>query len=30
MSADAYQQSREACVSRLLRERARLPVLAFD
>jgi hypothetical protein len=30
MAATAYQQSREACVRRLIRERARLPVLIFD
>jgi hypothetical protein len=30
MPADAYQQSREACVNRLIRERLRLPVVAFE
>ena len=30
MPADAYAQSRRACVDRLLRERLRLPVVAFD
>ena len=29
LSADAYAQSRQACVDRLLRERARLPVIAY-
>jgi len=30
MSADAYAESRRACVDRLLRERARLPVIALE
>jgi hypothetical protein len=30
MPADAYQQSREACVTRLIRERLRLPIVAFE
>jgi hypothetical protein len=30
MPPDAYQQSRRACVARLIRERLRLPVIAFD
>jgi len=30
MPRDAYEQSRRASVDRLLRERARLPVIAFD
>jgi hypothetical protein len=30
MPRDAYEQSRRAAVDRLLRERARLPVIAFD
>ena len=30
MPADAYQRSREACIDRIVRERARLPVLAFE
>jgi hypothetical protein len=30
MPADAYQRSRAACVDRSLRERLRLPVIAFD
>lgn len=30
MPAEAYAQSRDACVSRLIRERAKLPVLTFE
>jgi hypothetical protein len=30
LSADAYRQSREGCIDRLIRERARLPTIAFD
>jgi hypothetical protein len=30
MSAEAYEQSRQACVTRLLRERHRLPVLTYE
>jgi hypothetical protein len=30
MAASAYQQSLEACVARLVRERTRLPLLIFD
>ena len=30
LAADAYEKSRRACVDRLLRERLRLPVIAFD
>jgi hypothetical protein len=30
MTADAYRQSKRACMDRLLRERLRLPVIAFD
>ena len=30
MAADMYAQSREACVDRLIRERAALPTIAFD
>jgi hypothetical protein len=30
MTAEAYAQSREACIDRLVRERARLPVITFD
>ena len=30
MPAEAYEQSRQACMTRLLRERLRLPVLAYD
>ena len=30
MPVDAYQQSRQACVTRLLRERLRLPVLTYE
>jgi hypothetical protein len=30
MPRDAYEQSRRACVDRLLRERARLPIVAFE
>ena len=30
MAPEAYAQSREACVDRLLRERARLPTIAFE
>jgi hypothetical protein len=30
MPRDAYEQARRACVGRLLRERARLPVLALE
>lgn len=30
MPAEAYQQSRRACIDRLVRERARLPVLMFE
>ena len=30
MPAEAYQRSRAACVDRIIRERARLPVLAFE
>lgn len=30
MPADAYQQSRQACTTRLLRERLRLPVLTYE
>lgn len=30
MPADAYEQSRRACVERLLREQARLPVIGFE
>ncbi|MGH8698327.1 MAG: hypothetical protein ACRD3C_03695 [Vicinamibacterales bacterium] len=30
MPADAYAQSRQACIDRLLREHARLPTIAFD
>ena len=30
MPADAYQRSREACIDRIVRDRARLPVLIFE
>jgi hypothetical protein len=30
MPADAYQRSREACIDRIVRDRARLPILAFE
>jgi hypothetical protein len=30
MPQDSYQQSKRACVDRLIRERLRLPVIAFD
>lgn len=30
MPADAYERSRDACIDRIIRERARLPVLAFE
>jgi hypothetical protein len=30
MPADTYQQSREACIDRLVRERTRLPVISLD
>jgi hypothetical protein len=30
MPAEAYQQSHRACLDRLLRERAGLPVVSFD
>lgn len=30
MPADAYEQSRQACVTRLIRERLRLPVLTYE
>jgi len=30
MAADAYERAREACMDRLIRERARLPVVSFD
>ena len=30
MTADAYEQSRQACVTRLVRERHRLPVLTYE
>ena len=30
MPGDAYQQSQDACVDRLLRERARLPTIAYE
>jgi hypothetical protein len=30
MPADAYERSHAACVDRLIRERTRLPVVAFD
>ena len=30
MPRDAFEQSRRACIDRLIRERARLPVLAYD
>ena len=30
MPADAYQQAHRACVDRLLRERAGLPVLSYE
>ena len=30
MPAEAYQQSRRACVDRLLRDRARLPTIAYE
>jgi hypothetical protein len=30
MPADAFEQSRRACVDRLVRERTRLPVIAFE
>jgi len=30
MPADAYQRSRAACIDRIVRDRARLPVLAFE
>ena len=30
MPAEAYEQSRQACVTRLLRERLRLPVLSYE
>jgi hypothetical protein len=30
MPSDAYHQSRRACIDRLLRDRARLPVIAFE
>jgi hypothetical protein len=30
MPASAYEQSREACVNRLVRDRLRLPVVAFE
>jgi hypothetical protein len=30
MTHEAYEQSRQACVDRLLRERARLPIVAFE
>jgi hypothetical protein len=30
MPRDAYDQSRQACVERLIRERLRLPVIAFE
>lgn len=30
MPADAYQRSREACIDRIVRDRVRLPVLAFE
>lgn len=30
MPRDAYEQSRQACVDRLIRERARLPVITFE
>jgi hypothetical protein len=30
MHADAYAQSHQACIDRLLREHARLPTIAFD
>jgi hypothetical protein len=30
MPADAYQQSRDACVNRLVRDRLRLPIVSFE
>jgi hypothetical protein len=30
MLPDAYAQSRQACIDRLIREHARLPTIAFD
>jgi hypothetical protein len=30
MATSAYQQSLDACVLRLIRERTRLPLLIFD
>ena len=30
MAPDAYERAREACVDRIIRERARLPVVSFD
>ena len=30
MPRDAFEQSRRACIDRLIRERARLPVIAYD
>ncbi len=30
MPADSYQRSREAGIDRIVRDRARLPVLAFE
>jgi hypothetical protein len=30
MPAEAYEQSRRACIDRLVRERARLPIVAFE
>jgi hypothetical protein len=30
MPPDAYERSREACIDRLMRERLRLPVIAFE
>jgi hypothetical protein len=30
MPAEAYHRSRETCVDRIVRDRARLPVLAFE
>jgi hypothetical protein len=30
MPVEAYQQSRQACVTRLLRERLRLPLLTYE
>ena len=30
MPRDAYDQSRRACIDRLIRDRARLPVISYD